>query len=100
MTGQTLKDAREELGLTRAQLALVLGVSHVTVYRWEEEPCQVNPLQNRLLAMVVGLSVHDDSARYGRALRAAVKRDPIYGLHTLLCMAFGEWAGEARKGTK
>lgn len=100
MIGQTLKDAREELGLTRAQLALVLGVNHVTVYRWEESPGQVTPLQTRLLSMIVGLSEHEDSARYGRALRAAVKRDPIYGLHTLLCMAFGEWVGEARKGNK
>ncbi len=100
MLGRTLVDAREQLGLTRAQLALVLGVSPVTVYRWEETPGRVDPLQTRLISMIVGLSEHEDSARYGRALRAAVKRDPIYGLHTLLRMAFGEWSENRRKGSK
>lgn len=100
MTGRALTKARDELGLSRAELAAVLGVSHVTVFRWEVESSPISALNSRLLAMVVGLSEHEDSARYGRALRQAAKDDPLYALHLLLCMGFGEWAPRAKKGTK
>lgn len=101
MLGRKLIDAREELGLSRAQLAVVLGVSPVTVYRWEETPGKVDPLQSRLLSLVVQLSEHEESARYGRALRRSVKEDlPIASLYLLLRLAFGDWSPRSKKGTK
>ena len=49
MTGRQVKAIRKRLGLTRAQAARTLGVSWVTVYRWEEGH---NPIQGPAAAML------------------------------------------------
>ena len=36
MTGQSLRDARQDLGLTQEQLANQLGVTLRTIWRWEK----------------------------------------------------------------
>ncbi|MFC1987013.1 helix-turn-helix domain-containing protein [Chloroflexota bacterium] len=35
--GQKLQDARHRLGLSQAQLAVILGVSYATISRWEND---------------------------------------------------------------
>lgn len=37
MVGNRIEQAREQAGLTRAQLAQRLGVAHSTVWRWERD---------------------------------------------------------------
>jgi transcriptional regulator with XRE-family HTH domain len=43
MNGQELKQRRNKLGLTRSQLASLLGVSEDAVYRWETNRLPILP---------------------------------------------------------
>jgi len=43
MDGQELKQRRNKLGLTRHQLASLLGVSEDAVYRWETNRLPILP---------------------------------------------------------
>ena len=49
MTPKQVKAIRKRLGLTRAAAARTLGVSWVTVYRWEEG---LHPIQGPAAAML------------------------------------------------
>ena len=49
MTPKQVKAIRKRLGLTRAETARTLGVSWVTVYRWEEG---LHPIQGPAAAML------------------------------------------------
>jgi putative transcriptional regulator len=44
MTGFDVKKLRIKLGLTQEQLAQLLGVSWITVNRWERNKCNPSPL--------------------------------------------------------
>lgn len=92
MNAFDLKGARDRLGLSRAELAQILGVGFSTIYRWEELPVQrMDPLHQQLCLQVLGISSHDLAHVYGRVLRDALKSSPTYALFVLLAMAFNEW---------
>lgn len=92
MIGRQLMVARDQLGLTRSHLAQIVGVGPSTVYRWEEHPVQrMDPLHRQLVALVLQIAAHGQSAVYGRALRLALKKGPMYAMHVMLGMAFDEW---------
>jgi len=92
MTAFDLKDARDRLGLSRAELAQILGVGFSTIYRWEELPVQrMDPFHRQLCLQVLGIATHELAHVYGRALRDALKSSSTYALFVLLAIAFNEW---------
>ena len=79
MTGNGIRDLRQCLGLTPAQLASLLGVHLITVYRWEGmhgAPLRIEPLQAQILA---GLQQRchalprAEQSTFGEALAAGLK---------------------------
>lgn len=52
MTPQELVDRREELRLTRAELARILGISRSTLHRWEAGDTAIPPYLELALAYV------------------------------------------------
>ncbi|CRH93642.1 transcriptional repressor DicA [Chlamydia trachomatis] len=65
-----LKELRKEKGLTQEELAHEIGVSKITVLRWENEERQIKPDKAQTLADFFGVSVGyllgytDNSKRY------------------------------------
>jgi len=49
-----IKKLRSKLGLTQEQLAKVLGVSWITVNRWERKKCNPSPLAVEKLKNLAG----------------------------------------------
>jgi DNA-binding XRE family transcriptional regulator len=84
--GHQLRTAREALGLTRQDLAAVVGVHSATLYRWED-PGAPPPegLAASLLAAVLDVACREDAAQLGRALRHAVRmRGSTFAVYLLL----------------
>ena len=50
MIGLEIKKLREALGLTQAQLAQLIGVHHLTVWKWENGQSVPTPHQQMLLS--------------------------------------------------
>jgi DNA-binding XRE family transcriptional regulator len=51
----TLDQAREDAGMTQAELADAIGVSRGTYWNWEAQRCAVGPNEHRLLAKALGV---------------------------------------------
>jgi putative transcriptional regulator len=51
MTGEELRQIREDAGLTQAALAYQLGVSLTTVSRWENGRAKLSPLAQYAISM-------------------------------------------------
>jgi transcriptional regulator with XRE-family HTH domain len=60
--GEQIKAERERRGLTQAQLARILGVTHSAVSHWESGRTEIAPLTARRVAGWLGESA-DDGAR-------------------------------------
>jgi transcriptional regulator with XRE-family HTH domain len=56
-TTRTIRELREERGLTQLQLGNLLGVTPVTVYNWERGQHMPTAPQLRALARVFGVSM-------------------------------------------
>ena len=52
MDGKGLKERRQKLGLTRRQLALLLGVTESSVYNWETGKASIKPERKAALEII------------------------------------------------
>lgn len=55
-TGKTLKQLREEAGLTQEQLAFRMGVTRATIYNWETGAVQPSRQYIKPLADLLGVT--------------------------------------------
>ena len=58
-TRKTIRELREERGLTQLELGNKLGVTPVTVYNWERGQHMPTAVQLRALAKALGVSMDD-----------------------------------------
>lgn len=49
-----VKKIRDELGLTQQQLADIMGVTNITICRWETEFVKISPARMRHLELLRG----------------------------------------------
>lgn len=89
MTGRSIKEIRDKLGMNVHAFAAVLGVHVSTIYRWEQHSGVVvtAPLQGALLD---GLSRVASAQIGASATRALVKGGPLAGLRVLIDAATKE----------
>jgi transcriptional regulator with XRE-family HTH domain len=92
MNGTQVQEARENFGLTRAELAQILGVSASTVQRWEcandEQESRIEPLQRRLVTILIGLGAQERAPIWGRELVRTLQDGPLRALYRLLEISF------------
>ena len=55
----TLKEARERAGLDQSAAAVLLGVTHSKLAKWEADPGQIRVGQFYKLCMLYGVCVND-----------------------------------------
>lgn len=66
-TAEAFAAQRAKLGLTQAQLAQLLGVSGLSVYKWESGKVQPRAKQLELIASLRGLGKREAAARLAQA---------------------------------
>lgn len=59
--GEKIADRRKELGLTRRQVALAVGVVDSTVQKWEMDmhPPKLDPIQMRSLCQILQITLDE-----------------------------------------
>lgn len=100
MTGNEIRDLRQEMNFDNVAFAELVGTHLSTVLRWEAcgmNTIKMDPLQNRIVTLVFSefrrRSRQRERARLTLTLRDALAiRSTLGGLHVLLNSAFGEFA--------
>ena len=52
MDNKKIKDIRDKLGLSQERFAALVGVTRVTIARWEDGTAQPSPLAERMLQQI------------------------------------------------
>jgi transcriptional regulator with XRE-family HTH domain len=97
LTGAKVRALRLRAGLKPGELAQLLGIHSVTVYRWETLPeLHVEPFQQQLLALL-DAELSRRTAQEATELRDSIRNGllvggTLLGLCRLLCARFGERA--------
>ena len=87
MTGAQVAALRADWKLSVAQLALLLGVHHATVYRWEKRP-KLQPIERYSRRVLAVLHLLRGAGAPQEQLRALMKKErDIDALHLLLTHA-------------
>ena len=56
---EELKEIRELFGIPRHEIAAVLGISEVNIFRWEKGVCSPNPTHRKKIALIIKLFKED-----------------------------------------
>ena len=56
---KTIRQLREEHGMSQAELARALGINQITVYKWERGDHEPRASQLRALAQAFGVSMDE-----------------------------------------
>ena len=91
-TGRDVAELRRSLDLTPPELADLLGVSHSTVYRWEQvkdRVVRIDPLQDRVLSLIERAQRERSDVNYGRAIGDAIMESGgLYALYRVLASVY------------
>lgn len=90
LRGSEIERARCRLGLSKTELAQLMGVGPSAVYRWENAAnVRIDPFHFRLAKIVIEASQSPQAADAGYELREALRIDAMRALYVLLGQHFG-----------
>lgn len=77
LTGEEIRFLRKEMGLRSVKLAHLLGVSKVTVSRWENQAKPIGPTSDRLIRSLYLLNVLDKAKKKGVIMVRTIANEDI-----------------------
>ena len=87
MTGKEIKTIRQQLGLTKNELALRLGISSSSVHRWESRETTawlIDPLQRQLFSLLSEQLTRNDS-EFGKSIKSNITlKGGLFALYRFL----------------